>query len=66
MIVPSLVLLAGIEIKDVVGSSLAIIMLNAAAGLAGQIQKISMCGRELPHCAFSDFVIPMLDGLPKG
>lgn len=42
MIVPALVLFAGIETKDAVGASLAIITLNAAAGLVGQIQHITI------------------------
>lgn len=42
MIVPALVLFAGIETKDAVGASLAIITLNAAAGLVGQIQHTSI------------------------
>lgn len=42
MIVPALVLLAGIETKLAVGASLAIVTLNAAAGLVGQLQKTSI------------------------
>lgn len=42
LIVPALVLLAGVETKAAVGSSLAIIALNAAGGLAGQLQQLSL------------------------
>ena len=42
MIVPALVLFAGIGAKDAVGASLAIITLNAAAGVVGQIQNTSI------------------------
>lgn len=42
LIVPALVLLAGIETKKAVGSSLAIIALNAAGGIAGQLQRTSL------------------------
>lgn len=42
LIVPALVLLAGIETKAAVGTSLAVIALNAAAGLAGQFQQVSI------------------------
>lgn len=38
LIVPALVLLAGLETKEAVGTSLAIIAANSAAGLAGQIR----------------------------
>lgn len=38
LIVPSLVLLAGIDTKKAVGASLGIIALNSAAGLAGQLR----------------------------
>lgn len=41
MIVPALVLLAGVGAKEAVGSSLAIITLNSVAGLAGQIRQVS-------------------------
>lgn len=39
MIVPALVLAAGIEPKQAVGASLAIITLNAVAGVVGQLQQ---------------------------
>lgn len=42
LIVPALVLLAGVETKAAVGSSLAIIALNAVGGLAGQLQRLSL------------------------
>ena len=42
MIVPVLILFAGIETKRTVGSSLAIIAVNALAGLVGQLQKTSL------------------------
>jgi len=41
LIVPALVLLAGIDPKLAVGSSLAVIAANAAAGLVGQIQQVT-------------------------
>lgn len=41
MIVPALVLVAGIETKHAVGASLAIITLNAVAGVFGQVQQTS-------------------------
>lgn len=41
MIVPALVLLAGVGAKEAVGSSLAIITVNSVAGLAGQIRQVS-------------------------
>lgn len=42
LIVPALVLLAGVETKAAVGSSLAIIALNAVGGLIGQMQQVSL------------------------
>jgi hypothetical protein len=42
MIVPALVLFAAIPAEQAVGTSLAIIALNAASGFVGQIQKISI------------------------
>jgi len=42
LIVPALVLFAGVETKAAVGSSLAIIALNAAGGLAGQLQQVTL------------------------
>jgi uncharacterized protein len=42
LILPALVLFAGIETKAAVGSSLAIIALNAGGGLAGQLQQVSL------------------------
>lgn len=42
LIVPALVLFAGIETKAAVGSSLAIIALNAVGGFVGQIQQVSI------------------------
>jgi uncharacterized membrane protein YfcA len=42
LIVPALVLLAGIDTKAAVGTSLAIIALNATAGFMGQIQQVSV------------------------
>lgn len=41
MIVPALVLFAGIETKKAIGASLAIITLNAGAGLVGQLRHTS-------------------------
>jgi uncharacterized membrane protein YfcA len=41
MIVPALVLFAGIDTKNAMAASLAIITLNAAAGLAGQLRQTS-------------------------
>ncbi len=40
LIVPALVLFAGVETKAAVGSSLAIIALNAVGGLVGQLQYV--------------------------
>jgi uncharacterized membrane protein YfcA len=42
LIVPALVLFAGIESKAAVGSSLAIIALNAIGGLAGQLPQVAL------------------------
>ena len=42
LIVPALVLFAGVETKAAVGSSLAIIALNAVGGLGGQLQQVSL------------------------
>lgn len=42
LIVPALVLFAGIETKAAMGSSLAIIALNAIGGLVGQMQQVSL------------------------
>jgi len=42
LIMPVLVLLAGIEIKRAVPTSLAVIAVNAAGGLAGQLQYIEV------------------------
>lgn len=38
LIVPALVLLAGLDIKTAIGTSLAVIAFNSAAGLAGQLR----------------------------
>jgi len=42
LIVPALVLFAGIEAKAAVGSSLAIISLNSVGGLVGQLRQVSL------------------------
>ncbi len=42
LIVPALVLFAGVRTKAAVGSSLAIIAMNAIGGLAGQLQQVSL------------------------
>jgi len=42
LIVPALMLFAGIETKVAVGSSLAIIALNSVGGLVGQLQQVSL------------------------
>lgn len=42
LIVPALVLLAGVETKAALGSSLAIIAVNAVGGLVGQLQQVSL------------------------
>ena len=42
LIVPALVLFAGVETKAAVGSSLAIIALNSVGGLAGQLQQVAL------------------------
>lgn len=42
LIVPALVLFAGVETKAAVGSSLAIIALNAVGGFVGQMQQVSL------------------------
>ncbi len=42
VIVPALVLFAGVETKAAVGSSLAIIAVNAVGGLVGQMQQVSL------------------------
>ncbi|MCB1022367.1 MAG: sulfite exporter TauE/SafE family protein, partial [Acidobacteria bacterium] len=42
LIVPALVLLAGIDTKKAVGASLGIIALNSAAGLAGQLRYATL------------------------
>lgn len=42
LIVPALVLLAGVEMKQAVGTSLAVIAANSAAGLAGQIRYVRL------------------------
>lgn len=42
LIVPALVLFAGVEAKAAVGSSLAIISLNSIGGLVGQLQRVSL------------------------
>lgn len=42
LIVPALVLLAGVETKAAIGSSLAIIALNAVGGLFGQLQQVTL------------------------
>ncbi|MDX1650358.1 MAG: sulfite exporter TauE/SafE family protein, partial [Myxococcota bacterium] len=41
LIVPALVLLAGVEPREAVGASLAVITVNALAGLAGQLRHAS-------------------------
>lgn len=41
LIVPALVLLAGVSAPEAVGASLAVITVNALAGLAGQIRQVS-------------------------
>lgn len=42
LIVPALVLLAGISAKNAVGASLAIIAVNAVGGLIGQLQQVTL------------------------
>lgn len=42
LIVPALVLLAGIKTKNAVGASLAIIAINSVGGLMGQLQQVSL------------------------
>lgn len=42
LIVPALVLLAGISTKNSVGASLAIIAVNSVGGLVGQLQQVSL------------------------
>jgi len=44
VIVPALVLFAGIEPEQAVGTSLAVIALDAASGLAGHMQQVSIDG----------------------
>lgn len=42
LILPALVLLAGLEMKTAIGTSLAIISLNSAAGVLGQLRYVSL------------------------
>ena len=42
LILPALVLFAGLEMKTAIGTSLAIISLNSAAGVAGQLRYVSL------------------------
>ncbi|WP_197525418.1 sulfite exporter TauE/SafE family protein [Pseudobythopirellula maris] len=62
LIVPALVLLAGIETKNAVGASLAIIALNSVGGLIRQLQQVSLDWRlTLAFLALSD--VGILAGL---
>ena len=47
LIVPSLVVLAGLPARIAVGTSLAIIALNSAVGFAGQVRALSTLGLQL-------------------
>lgn len=61
LIVPALVLLLGMEMPDAVGSSLVVIAINSAAGLAGQMSEAT-----LPWTLIGIFVIAGLLGLRAG
>lgn len=62
MILPALVLFAGIPTKDAVGTSLAIIALNGAGGFIGQAQQISIDWR-LAFGFLGVAILGMLGGL---
>ena len=62
LIVPALVLFAGIETKAAVGSSLAIIALNSVGGLVGQLQQVSLDGR-LTFAFLGLALVGMIGGL---
>jgi len=62
MIVPALVLAAGIETKQAVGASLAIITLNAVAGVFGQLQQTAFNG-SLAIGFSGSAIVGMLGGL---
>jgi uncharacterized membrane protein YfcA len=65
LIVPALVLFAGLETRTAVGTSLAIIALNSAAGLAGQIRYAEF-DWTFTLAVTSLTVIGMLGGLAVG
>lgn len=62
LIVPALVLFAGIETKAAVGSSLAIIALNSVGGLVGQLQQVSLDWR-LTFAFLGLALVGMIGGL---
>lgn len=62
LIVPALVLFAGIETKAAVGSSLAIIALNSVGGLVGQLQRVSLDWR-LTFAFLGLALVGMIGGL---
>jgi uncharacterized protein len=62
LIVPALVLFAGIETKAAVGSSLAIIALNSVAGLVGQLRQVSLDWR-LTFAFLGLALVGMIGGL---
>ncbi len=61
LIVPALVLLLGMEMPDAVGSSLVVIAMNSAAGLAGHLSRAA-----LPWPLIGILVIAGLGGLVLG
>lgn len=63
LIVPALALFGGLSMKQAVGSSLAVIALNSAAGLASQLQYVALDG--LLSLAFmAAALVGMLAGSP--
>jgi uncharacterized protein len=61
LVVPALVVLVGLPMKDAIGTSLAVIAMNAAAGLAGYVGHV-----DLPWTVMAGFVAAALIGMAAG
>jgi uncharacterized membrane protein YfcA len=61
LIVPALVLLAGVPIKHAVGTSLVVIAMNAAAGFAGYVGQV-----EIPWGFLAGFTVFAIAGILVG
>jgi uncharacterized membrane protein YfcA len=61
LIVPALVLFAGLDTRKAVGTSLAIIALNSFSGLLGQLRYVAVDGRLT-----AEFIVLALGGMLMG